>query len=175
MTEIVTEAIVLSKEPRREIDNRIFLFTESHGLLVANATSTRKPTSKLSAHLEPLNLVQVRIVKKNNFQITDALKIGSLPKTSEALSLLNFVKTFFSHEEPDRSVWNVLRDGSLGGQKISTRAILHLLGFDPESAECSACNKKNLLSFSVSGYFFCINCKSRRNSSEVFLDATLKI
>ena len=66
MLELVTEAIVLDKEDVGEQDSRVFLYTKDFGKIGAKATSLRKITSKLAAHLEPLNYATVRLVSRGN-------------------------------------------------------------------------------------------------------------
>ena len=68
MLEFVTEGLVLDKESRKESDIVVTIYTKKLGLIFGNAASARKIASKLGPHLEPLNLVRLRLVKKKRFQ-----------------------------------------------------------------------------------------------------------
>ncbi|MDO8574288.1 MAG: recombination protein O N-terminal domain-containing protein, partial [bacterium] len=83
------EAIVLDREPSGETDNRFSIYAKGFGKIVARGKSTRKITSKLSGHLEPGNLVKVRLIEKNGLQVVDALKSGKLGIRSADLHFLN--------------------------------------------------------------------------------------
>jgi len=89
LSEFFTEAIVLDREELGEFDSRIFLYTKILGKVAARAQSARKITSKLSAHIEPLNLVNARLVYGKNFQLVDALRFQKLGK--DFLKILRFV------------------------------------------------------------------------------------
>ena len=89
--EYFTEAVVLDKEPSGEFDSIAHLYTQELGRVSASVTSARKILSKLNSHLEPLNLVQVRLVEKNRFHVADVLKTGALDR--QHLDALKLIKS----------------------------------------------------------------------------------
>src|SRR3989344_7862372 len=127
MREYFTEAVVLYKEPLYEIDERVFLYTKDLGKVVAKVTSGRRITSKLSPHLEPLNLVKVRLVYKNSFQVADVLKFGKLSHNN--FNLLRLVKNSVINESPDQELWEFLYNSEDSSIKALT-----ILGFNPSFA-----------------------------------------
>lgn len=131
MNEYRSEAIVLDAEPVGEADTRFSLFTERFGRIVARGKSARKITSKLTPHLQVGDLSSVRIVEKNGLRIADALKARRL---LHAPSDLRALGRLLHDAERDSGLWQALtRDA------FSWRAVLALLGWDPEHALCVKC------------------------------------
>jgi DNA repair protein RecO (recombination protein O) len=58
----LTTAIILRRQPYRESDSRVWLYSPDFGKLELVARGTQKPGSKLAGHLEPLTLSKVMIV-----------------------------------------------------------------------------------------------------------------
>ena len=133
MLEYVSEAVVLDREENGDLDAVSFIFTKKFGRLRAKAKSVRKITSKLASHLEPGNLSQVRLVEKNGFQITDALKQTRLGIAPPDLYLLN---QLLPEAEPDFLLWE-----ALVGKKFDWQTILKILGWDPTLGRCEVCLK----------------------------------
>ncbi|OGY63071.1 MAG: DNA repair protein RecO [Candidatus Harrisonbacteria bacterium RIFCSPHIGHO2_01_FULL_44_13] len=139
MYECCTEAIVLDKEDLGEADARVFLFTKSLGKVVAKVKSAKKITSKLSSHLEPLNLITVRLVEKNGFQVVDVLSNRKLPQSE--LHILNMVNQLSAENQQDLELWSVLT-GSIDLRPVDfQKQILSALGFDPKFASCQNCDR----------------------------------
>ncbi|MDP2650779.1 MAG: recombination protein O N-terminal domain-containing protein, partial [bacterium] len=88
MKEYFTPGIVLDREPRNELDEAITIYTKDLGKVRAFTKSSRKITSKLSGHLTPGRLANIRLVERNKLQLVDAL---SLPPSSEFKDLLPFL------------------------------------------------------------------------------------
>jgi DNA repair protein RecO len=172
MREVITEAIVLGKEDLGEYDSRIFLYTKDFGKLTAKATSARKITSKLAAHLEPLNRATVRLVSRGDvfdgrgFQLVDALAADAPSKGSEseirgALAIAEAVKLAAPDAAPDREVWNLLQDVSEFSVHITIRDLLRFFGFDPEFSACEFCAHGSPHYFSPKNHFFvCRACST---------------
>lgn len=158
MLEQVTEAIVLDKEFIGDAHARVHLLTKSMGRITAKATSARKITSKLNAHLEPLTVSTVRLVQKNHLpQVIDALRKDTLP--FDALPAMKIAKELAAEYEPDAALYAALRTPHLGKQPI--RRLLSLLGYDPQFAECVDCGKPPT-HFSISILaFVCGQCCTR--------------
>jgi DNA repair protein RecO (recombination protein O) len=57
-----TLAIILKREPFRERDSKVTLFSLEHGLMAVVARGTAGTLSKLAGHLEPLSVSTVRVV-----------------------------------------------------------------------------------------------------------------
>ncbi|MBI2024912.1 MAG: recombination protein O N-terminal domain-containing protein [Candidatus Harrisonbacteria bacterium] len=163
--EFYTKAVVLDKEPDGEADSRVFLYTEAFGKIIGRATSARKIVSKLSAHLEPLNLIDIKIVQKNRFQIVDALKIAALPTNRETLAALNLVKELAPEGEPDLDLWGVLAGKNPDGEQI-----LGVLGFDKKFASCGICGSASLKHFLIGDLIYsCPACFFKSGSPKSFV------
>ncbi len=173
MLEVITEAIVLDREDLGEQDSRVFLYTKDFGKISAKATSLRKITSKLSAHLEPLNYVGVRLISKGDFfggkgfQLADALLIdGAEGLKSDfnflrpALEVFNLFRKSIPDGVPDLDLWKALEDLRLKKIRLDLLSGLKMLGFDSEFASCELCNKTNPEFFYLKDNFFiCRICK----------------
>lgn len=132
--EYFTEALVLDKEPIGESDLRVVLYTRDLGRVTAKVVSARKITSKLAAHLEPLNFISVRLIQRGRFQIVDALTSDRLPGSSDTMAILSLVQELTGEEQADYELWKVLRSKEATGGDI-----LSLLGFDHKFADCQSC------------------------------------
>jgi len=152
MRELVTDAIVLDKEPVREFDARVSLFTKELGRVTAVVTSARKIISKLSPHVEPLMVSEVRLTEKGGMHLTDALQKKSLPHA--AFPILNIIKKLSEPYAADGELW-----ASLTSDGATAKEALRILGFDPTFARCDHClrEKPEFFVFEGSAYF-CDRC-----------------
>jgi len=155
MKEYFTEAIVLDKEPSGEYDVRVHLYTKELGRVVAKATSARKITSKLNAHLEPLNLVDVRMVNKNSFQIVDALRKNKI--SPNFLNIVKATKELTAENDFDYSLWTVLT-ALIQKNQPNMGVVLSVLGFDPKFANCEMCGGDCHFFSLINQGFYCKNC-----------------
>jgi len=177
MTEYLTDAIVLDKEDVGEMDSLIYLYTKDLGKVIAKAKSSRKITSKLGGHLEPLNLVKVRLVEKKRlpnsrqgFQIVDALVIkrflaGRLAPaflTAKFLRVMKFIKEMTFEYQRDLQLWLLIKKilaSPAADEKIIYRSLLKVMGFNPKFAECAECHRKEVRAFSSENQkFLCEKC-----------------
>lgn len=169
MREVFTEAIVLDSEPSGDFDFRVHLFTKELGRIAAKATSARKILSKLNAHLQPLNLIDVRLVQKNNFQIIDALRKSKL--SPDFLRTARLIKELTVENDPDFSLWSVL-SFLIQTKQTNLSLVLNALGYGMEFADCSVCGgQPQYFSLKQLG-FYCKKCCFNIESSEDLLEVT---
>lgn len=162
--EIVTEAMVLDRENLGEMDSRIYLFTPDFGKIAAKAKSSRKIISKLSAHIEPLNLISCRLIFKKDFQIVDALRMGRL--TPNFLKVLKLVNQAVMENQPEPQIWQLIKVQYNSPQPDDQLAkiILNILGFGPEYAVCQSCHQPNPSHFLFSeAQYLCGSCLMHYN------------
>ncbi len=155
MREYFTEAIVLDKKNSGEFDARVFLYTKELGRVAAKITSARKIISKLNPHLEPLNIVDIRLVHKNSFQVIDALRKERL--SLDFLKIIKAVQELTMENEPDFPLWTILQ--TLRQKNYpNISVVLNNLGYSPELASCVICDK-NPSHFSFKELsFYCNGC-----------------
>ena len=155
MNDISLYAYVVDKYPSGEIDERVVLFTREFGKLSGFLKSGRKINGKLSAHLQILNKVVVRIVEKNKIQVVDALKQRSLEsERGRALTFFRLLNQLVSEGEPDLRIWDLLEK-----EDIDIRKLLKFSGFDPEHANCARCEIDRINYFlSSDQLFYCDKC-----------------
>ena len=163
MQEYTTQAIILTKEPSGEMDVQACFLTPGAGKLTARAKSARKITSKLSAHLEPGNIIAIRLVEKKGIQITDALSEGKLSATPTDLY---FLGELLPEGEPEPALWEEL----MAQKTIRWAEILKLLGWDPKATKCQHCHERTPEYFNIKNQeLLCKICTkaSRLDSNKV--------
>ncbi len=161
MQEYLSEAIVLSVRQNGNLDARVSLFTKRFGKMKAKVKSARKITSKLAPHLQPGNVVRVRIVEKAGLHVADALKLFSLGLSPYTLG---FLGELMPEAEPDLELWTLFTRSDFRPQEI-----LKVLGWDPALAECGICADRNAPVFHIrTQEFFCEGCASKFPANEVF-------
>lgn len=62
-----TSALVLNRQPYREKDSLVTVYTKDYGKLRLVARGTKKLGSKLAGHIEPLTLAEMMIIKGRGF------------------------------------------------------------------------------------------------------------
>jgi DNA repair protein RecO len=172
--ELITEAIVLDKTPWRECDARVLLYTEHVGLVRATATSARAPRAKLNAHLEPLNVIIVRLAQRQEnesalFQISDALILDhcvAWRDTAEhaqcGLEVLGFLRQQQTGDADD-AVWDTAKKMLSEPPRATAveyqKQLLNVMGFAPEYATCAVCSVGVAAAFDfVHAVFYCEGC-----------------
>ncbi len=167
MPEFITTAIVLDREPTREYDEYIHLYSRENGRIVARATSSRKIHSKFSHHLNVLNLVRTRLVGAGSFVVADAVALerfqalrGNRREFSRALQLASFIRGFFPEGGADERAWDFFNE-NLRKANVDTRGFLSALGFGAGTS-CHDCGKRAPERFLISGHsFLCSACSSK--------------
>lgn len=173
MEKIVT-AFVLDREPVREYDELVHLYTKELGYIVARAISSRKIHSKFSGHLDPLTLVQARVVYGQSLTLTDVVsknRFTNLRKKrttfAAVLKFFSFVKKFFPRESGHDQLWELFHADFLRGE-AHIDVFLSLLGFDTHHARCTKCDAVPVTYFyTLNQSFFCKKCGSKIPESAV--------
>ncbi len=176
MNEYITEALVLKTRTWANKDKQISLYTKDLGRLSVRAISGGKMTSKLSPHLDVLNLSTVRLINKNNFLIADALtkdrfdKIrNSEDKIAQGLKTVSLIDEITPFNMVDNRLWYYLIL-SLKKARFNDKKLLKILGYDPTLAKCMVCNKKEVSYFVISEQdYVCEKCQSKINNEDKFL------
>lgn len=172
--EIIVTALVLDREPAREYDELVHLYTREFGYLIVRAISSRKINSKFSAHIDPLTRVQARIVHGQSFTLTDIVSENRFQNIRDnrveyanTLKIFSFIKKFFPRESGSDQMWEVLNKNLEEG-KVVTKLFLSALGFDARHAICTKCNKQKATKFYTGTQtFFCNVCSSKMPVGEV--------
>ncbi len=142
MKEYFTPGIVLDREPRNELDEAIIVYTKNLGKVQAFTKSSRKITSKLSGHLTPGRLANIRFVERNKLQLVDALSASSPSSEIKGLLLfLHFINKITPYGDADLGLWYMIEEIVEGG-RFSPAIYRHLverLGFFSNDAYCHYC------------------------------------
>lgn len=176
MTEFVTDAFVLGRRVRGELDITVDLYTESMGRIEGRVISGQKISSRFSQHLSVSNLVTVRMVEKNTLTVTDALTVSEFQWMKDDISVFERVLHIFflirvstPQHVPDPILWKHLSE-SMATHTIEMKEILKILGHDISSAVCAYCKKIPVHYFEYEdGAFFCETCGSKQTHDKVVL------
>lgn len=179
MQELYSRALVLGRSDVNEVDGMIVFFTEQYGRISARAKSIRKPTSKLSAHLQPLSFVKVRCIRRagprDGFGIIDALYDEDMEsfqtrRRYDLIPFINFLITATFDFQKDQQLWHFLVNifqKNYDPVDVA-RAILKLFGIWDDRALCAQCKKSPVHVFHIQQEkFFCSSCSSQFHSQDV--------
>lgn len=175
MDELVTEAIILSSRSWSNGDRQVDLFTKELGRVSAKARAGMNTTSKLSPHLDAMNLSEVRLKNHGSYLLTDALTVtrfGELRKdpmaTERALEILSLVNLITPFNLKDLEIWHYLLQ-AMEGAAFDGKTLLRILGYDPTLATCETCGERNVSHFvPLEQSFSCGRCLNKTNESKLF-------
>ncbi len=171
MREYYTEALVISARESGEMDKIVTLLTESLGKVRVKARSSRKPTSKMAGHLDPLTFLSCRIIEKYGFQIADPLSSHKIAVSKGSLDFLRFLDEMIPELDPDNALWEEVKNTAelFPEKQPDYRIFLKVLGFDPEFSRCHSCENAETSFFSKNGHFFlCSICAANIMMSHPF-------
>jgi len=183
------KGIILDREPFRECDSRVCVYSLERGRQDLIARGTKKIISKLAGHIEPIscaNIMAIRGKRLNYFG--SALEEDSYKKIKSDLDKiycagagLKIFKDLIKEGAADKDIFNLLKNyldiiENEKSAKAQFELFLHffilkllcLLGYKPELFYCVKCKKKtlpggNYFSFSGGGVV-CGICSRNRNS-----------
>lgn len=175
MDELVTEAIILSSRSWSNGDRQVDLFTKELGRVSAKARAGMNTTSKLSPHLDAMNLSEVRLKNHGSYLLTDALtknRFGKLREdptiTERALEVLSLINLITPFNLKDLEIWHYLIQ-TMEGAAFDGKALLRILGYDPTLATCEICGKGNVSHFvPLEQSFSCKGCLNKTNGAKLF-------
>jgi DNA repair protein RecO (recombination protein O) len=175
-----TKALVLSRRPYKEVDSRVVVYTLDHGKMELVARGSQRLTSKLAAHIEPLNLVDLMVIvgRKRSYagsaisQDSFADIKGDLEKVMIVGQALNLFNRLVKEAEVDERLFallldflGVFRKNQGSSEFLYSAFVLKLLaelGYAPELYNCNYCKspitpQKNYFSL-LKGGLVCENC-----------------
>jgi len=176
MKEYLTQAIVLGVKPSGEFDRIVDFYTKDFGRLKARVVGGRKILSKFSPQLDILNLVILRLVKKRQFTVTDALLLNNFVELKKgagnfrlALTLAFLIKKAAPELSADLRLWHHLVR-AFQTNRLNLKIFLKLLGYDSLHARCENCNTNEVKYFSLKDQFFlCYKCHFQFSADKLLL------
>lgn len=192
------KAIILKREPFRENDTRVVVYSGERGKLELVARGTKKIKSKMAGHLEPIILANLMVVRGRIFDyIGSAVSEncypeikGDLRKIKAASRIVSITGKLIKEGEGDSRIFSLLEETLDIINKNEPRfadcdllpaffvlRLLTLLGYKPELYQCVSCQKKiapadNRFSF-IKGGIVCSNCSSKEDLT--FSDNCVKV
>ena len=160
-----SEALIIKRNDWRESDSRVVLYTKKFGKLSLVARGSKKFKSKIAGHIEPINLVDMMILKgKACDYLGSAINKKAYLNIKADLNALYFVgsalalfDSLVKEEAPDEELYNFLiswldlveerfapdldkDNGELLYNYFAIR-LLTILGYKPELRYCLDCHE----------------------------------
>jgi len=158
-------AIILSSQSFREHDGRKTVYSLEKGKLNLVARGVKKIKSKLAAHLEPISLAEIMVIRGRQFDYVGAAAsqncyllikndLAALEAAGRAVRIFN---KLVSEEEGNKRIFSLLKDfldflnqeaENSQGKNLEIWAdffilkLLALSGYEPEMHGCLDCRKK---------------------------------
>lgn len=161
-----SHAIVLKRQDIRENDSLVLFYSKEQGRVSLLARGTKKPASKLIAHLEPLNCIDLMIIPGRGYSYVGSIKpIKSFFNIREDLDALawvfaginSFLRLVTAEGEKDERLYNLLYNylsilDDIAAQKRSALEgeiayavfifrLLTIIGYRPQTETCLSCKK----------------------------------
>lgn len=185
--------IIISRHAWRENDSRVILYSRERGKLELVARGTKKIKSKLAGHLEPINLVDMMVIKGRQYDyVGTCLSADCFLSIKEDLdrSLIAGLATanlgkLIKDNEPEPEIYDLILDffRALNNLKLGSdqsallydyfkMKILSQLGYSPELYDCIVCHAKilanNKTKFSdLDGGLICGKCHASGQGREL--------
>ncbi len=189
-----TRAVILKRQPFREQDSRVVVFCFNKGRLDLVARGTAKFTSKLSAHIEPITLSDIMVVKGKKLSYVGGsvsrecfknIK-NDLVKIRVVSEVFNLFFEFVKLEKRDSELFALLLEFLYilnDDVDCDSRLLLSffkfkfliILGYTPELYKCVTCQTRisldeNKINLSLGG-LICKKCNFENNSLEISNEA----
>lgn len=182
-----TSGIVLKREPYREDDLRVTVYTPAYGKLTLIARGAKKAKAKLAAHLEPFCLTEIMAVRGKQYDyVGSAISRNGffsfkkdLERIEAAGRALKIFNQLIKEGQNDAAIFNLLNDFldefNRPDPKINSELFARLfifklfvlLGYRPELYYCLNCKKRitpgngSKFDLAKSG-LICSNCPAGR-------------
>ena len=173
--------IVLLREDWREAGRLYTLYTREAGKVLAVGRGTRKPLSKLAAHLEPYSTVDLHLARGRK---TETICGALVSRTSEPISsdsarhllaafIAETVDHFVKFGDPDAELWNLVENALAGAAREPIERFPELaaafswrlmdrLGYHPRIEHCASCERDSGfggLFLPLRGVMLCADCR----------------
>ena len=181
------KAINLKRNPFREYDSKIVVYSQEKGKLELIARGTKKISSKLSGHIEPINESDIMVVRGKQFDYAGSAVCRNsyiniktdFEKIQTTGQIFKIVIELVKFEYIDKDIYSLLKEylETVNDKKninlniVKNYFILKLLlilGYKPELFRCIKCQKKisptgNKFDYSRGG-IICKNCPKGKNN-----------
>lgn len=157
-----TRAVILNHQPFREYDSRVEAYSADRGKLELIARGTKKLSSKLAGHLEPLVLSRIMVVRGRQFDYIGGAAAencfsrlkGDLEKIRAAGRAAKITTTLLKSGIDDKYIFDLLLEllkayDRAGQAPLDSEALFYFyifkliaqLGYRPALERCLICGK----------------------------------
>lgn len=183
---IKTKAIVLSRRNCNDYDSLISCYSLDFGKICLLAKGLKRPKAKLAGHLEPLNIIDLMIIKgRERDYIGSAISEDSFLNIKRNYYLvdiagrsINFLNGLIFQNQADYNIFLILKDflTELNNLKDNDKKaevyliffqlrLLDILGYDFDFSHCSVCNKGSVFFNFFDKEVLCQDCLKTKNVS----------
>lgn len=177
-----SKAIVLSRIDFAEYDSIVTFYSLDFGKISIIAKGLKRPSSKLAAHLEPLNLVDLMIIEgRERRYVGSAISENSFLKIKSNYSKLliagqaiKFIKDLSFENQQDFNLFLLLKDFLINLNNSNEDLnfldfsllyfkirLINFLGYDFDFSTCSTCGKHPAIFLNFfDKEVICLNCSN---------------
>lgn len=156
-----TKAIILKREPFREADTKVTVYSLEKGKLHLVARGAKKISSKLAGHLEPINFVDLMVVRGKQLDYAGSAKAldcfgrmkNDFDRIMQAGKILKILDRMVEIGDRDENIFSLLLESlaKLDDPEISNHGLLpaffsfklvSFLGYKPDLYSCAVCKTK---------------------------------
>jgi DNA repair protein RecO (recombination protein O) len=182
------KAIILNRQARGECDGRVVVYAREAGKLELTARGAKKIKSKLAGHLEPLNLVDIMVVRGQRHDYVGAAvsercfseiknDLAKLAAAGRAVGVINLAikpgvadKEIFGLFKEYLEALECVKDNFELLTQFFILKFLVFLGHKPELSACLKCGTKirpgkNQFGLAQGG-LICAKCADLKNASQ---------
>ncbi len=199
MANFLSKAIIIGRDDFKENDLIVLLYTQEFGKLKLIAKGAKKFNSKLAAHVEPISLSEILIVRsRSNFDYLAAARniylFKSVKEDWDKMKIIGEIFSIFNKSvkfnEPDIALYNwfllwlknLIKTKSEESEKMKAIFLIRffsIMGYEISLNTCSLCNqiKENrsyYFDFSQSK-LHCSNCLKNRNNYYELSENSIKL
>ncbi|HNX10877.1 MAG TPA: DNA repair protein RecO [bacterium] len=193
-----TPAIVLKREAHREFDGRVLVYSPQKGKLDLVARGMLRPSSKLAAHLEPITLINLMVIRgKNRHYVGSAINVDAYSGIKSDLNKVyysglgfNLFNRLVHLEHADGELFTLLISFLQAMEKTAdpewllqafSLKLIALLGYQPDLYHCAHCQQELVAGAnhfkSEGGEIVCVHCRPEREAGIVVAlsDGAIKV
>ena len=132
-----TKSIILSRQDFRENDVLVVFFNKERGVFSLIARGAKKKTSKLAGHIEPLNFVDLMIIRGRQYDYVGSVKNietfpeikNNLEKIKISIEILKIYKKLIKEGESENKLFSLLYDSLLtvNSNKVNLNLFYNLI------------------------------------------------
>lgn len=103
-----TQGIVLKRNPYREFDEILTIYTKDFGKIEAIGRGIKKPAAKLANHLQVFDFSEIEFVLGKNFKVLTGASSNKNLFGAAAVNFFDLLDSLTAVDDPDENIWNLI-------------------------------------------------------------------